>query len=510
MNQKRPSFDGRFSFKISFFSRYKNIPLSQKVYRTKSQLLGISYIPMSISICILLTNPIFLKVPHHGHEFIMTFSDTRFAHFFVRRSPEEQPTWLIILGLLSIVVYALTRTGFSDVAEVASTIATLTGFWGLYKYGSLVNSHVLFRFIWVAIAFQLVSWGLSQYVTPEWAESSPKLDKIARWFVFIPLAWWVAQYKNALWLVWGSAALGILLSPWITGEGIPEIIRGLEGERVFFGLRQAQHTSLFFGIILIGLLCFTRAIINRNKWLSIPLLLTILYCLLIIYINASRQAWLALLLTAALMATYFTIKRFNQATTKQRILTLAIFFAGIVSLGITIANSQTIVDRVMEEKQALKAIASLNFEDVPYSSFGIRLHSWVAATAFIKEKPIFGWGSNGRSLVMKKTEWLPEDIKKDFGHLHNIYIEMLVNFGIVGLAFYISIWIIMAKSLFKQIKAGRIEKNIGYFFTSFLIFWSIMNCFEAYQNFWTGVFYFTVFMTGIQAKIWRSIHTLKH
>lgn len=439
----------------------------------------------------------------------MTFSATGFTRIFERRSSEDQPTWLILLGLLSIVVYALTRTSFSDVAGAASTIATLTGFWGLYKYGSQVNSHVLFRFVWIAIAFQLVSWGLSLYVTPEWAESSPKLDKIARWFVFIPLAWWVAQHKNAIWLVWGCAALGILISPWVTGEGIPEIIRGLNGERVFFGLRQAQHTSLFFGVILIGLLCFARAIITKNKWLSIPLILVILYCLLVIYINASRQAWLALLITAAIMATYFMIKRFNQATAKQKIITVCVFVAGILSFATVIVSNDTIVKRVMLEKEALNAIATLNFDDVPYSSFGIRLHSWVAATEFIKEKPIFGWGSNGRSLVMKKTEWLPEDIKKDFGHLHNIYIEMLVNFGIVGLVFYLSIWIIMAKSLFKQIRAGKIEKNIGYFFTGFLIFWSIMNCFEAYQNFWTGVFYFTVFMTGIQAKIWRAKHTFK-
>ncbi len=90
------------------------------------------------------------------------------------------------------------------------------------------------------------------------AEDYPKIDKITRWFVFIPMAWWIAQYKNAIWLIWGCAALGILVSPWVTGEGIPEIIRGLNGERVFFGLRQAQHTSLFFGVILIGLLCFTR------------------------------------------------------------------------------------------------------------------------------------------------------------------------------------------------------------------------------------------------------------
>ena len=436
----------------------------------------------------------------------MTFSATRFARFFERCSPEEQPIWLILLGLLSIAVYALTRTGFSDVAGVASTIATLTGFWGLYKYGKVVNSHILFRFIWIAILIQLISWGLSQLTNPEWAEDIPKLDKLTRWFVFIPLAWWVAQYKNAVWLIWGSAALGILLSPWITGEGIPEIIRGLNGERVFFGLRQEQHTSLFFGIILIGLMCFTKRIISINRWLTIPLILTILYCLLIIYINSSRQAWLALLLTAFFMASYFTIKCFNRATGKQKLITISIFLAGTLGLGSLILSNDTIVNRVMQEKEALTAIATLDFDDVPYSSFGIRLHSWIAATDFIKEKPIFGWGSNGRTLVMKHTEWLPDWIQKDFGHLHNTYIEMLVNFGIVGLAFYLFIWIYMTKSLFREIRKGAIEKDIGYFFMGFVFFWSIMNCVEAYQNFWTGVFYFTVFMTGIQAKIWRAKH----
>ena len=440
----------------------------------------------------------------------MTLISTYIQPLFQRRTPQEQPTWLIILGILSVTLYAFTRTGFSEIAGVASTIATLTGFWGLFKYGKVVNSHILFRFVWIAIIFQLISWGLSQYVTPEWAKDYPTLDKITRWFVFIPLAWWIAQHKNAIWLVWGSAALGILISPWGTGEGIPEIIRGIDGERVFFGLRQAQHTSLFFGIILIGILCFTRSLLSKNKWLAIPLSLVITYCVLIIYINSSRQAWLALLMTAFFMASYFTIKRFNRATGKQKLVSLSLFLTGILSLSIVITSNDTIVNRVMEEKQAIDAIAALDFDGVPYSSFGIRLHSWVAATEFIKAKPIFGWGSNGKSLVMKKTEWLPDFIRENFGHLHNTYIEILVNFGIIGLAFYISIWVVMAKNLFKQIRAGKIEKEIGYFFMSFLCFWSIMNCFEAYQNFWTGVFYYTIFMTGIQAKIWRARYCLKY
>jgi O-antigen ligase len=439
----------------------------------------------------------------------MALISTYIQTLFQRQTPQEQPTWLILIGIASIAVYAFCRTGFDEIASVASTIATLTGFWGLYKYGKIVNSHVLFRFVWIAIIFQLISWGLSQYTTPQWAVDYPKLDKITRWFVFIPMAWWIAQYKNAIWLIWGCAALGILVSPWVTGEGIPEIIRGLNGERVFFGLRQAQHTSLFFGVILIGLLCFTRKIINIKKWLTIPLLLTIAYCLLIIYINSSRQAWLALLLTAFFMASYFTIKHFNRATGKQKLVTISLFLGGMLCLSVVIANNNTIVERVMEEKEALGAIATLDFDEVPYSSFGIRLHSWVAASEFIKEKPIFGWGSNGKTLVMKKTEWLPDWVQYGFGHLHNTYIQILVNFGLVGLAFYLFIWVYMTKNLFKEIRKGTIKKDIGYFYMGFVCFWGIMNCFEAYQSFWTGAFYFTVLMTGIQAKIWHAKHNLK-
>ncbi|MDE8604182.1 O-antigen ligase family protein [Marinomonas sp. RSW2] len=438
----------------------------------------------------------------------MTSASTILTNIFKRRTSVEQPTWLVVLGILTVTIYAFSRTGFPEAAKISSAIAFFTGFWGLYKYGSQVNSHILLRFVWIAVIFQFIAWGLSLYVTPEWAEDTPQLDKVTRWFIFIPFAWWVTQRKNSIWLVWSSAALGILVSPWVTGDGIPEFIRGLNGERVFFGLRQAQHTSLFFGVILIGLMCFARPIFQKNKWLIIPLIITFSYCLLIIYINSSRQAWLSLLLTIFLVATYFTLKRFNRAQPKKKIITGTLFFIGLFSVSILLTSSDTMVKRVMKEKSALNAIATLNFDDVPYSSFGIRLHSWIAATDFIAEKPLFGWGDNGKSLVMKHTEWLPDNIRNNFGHLHNTYIELLVNYGIVGLVFYLSIWVYIGKRLYKQIKTGKIEKEIGYFFTSFLIFWSIMNCFEAYQNFWTGSFFFIVFMTGIQSKIWRAEYKL--
>ncbi|MGO2233636.1 MAG: O-antigen ligase family protein [Marinomonas sp.] len=434
----------------------------------------------------------------------MTSVSTSLTNAFKRRTPAEQPTWLILLGIISIALYALTRTGFSEIAGVASAIATLTGFWGLFKYGKVVNSHILFRFVWIAILFQLISWGLSQYVTPEWAESSPKLDKITRWFVFIPLAWWVAQYKNATWLVWGCAALGILVSPWVTGDGLDEIIRGINGQRIDFGIRNAQHTALYFGSILVGLCCFTKPLFKKYKLSIIPITFLIIYCLLVIYVNESRQAWLALIVTLLAISTHLVIKKLKKSSRKQQLAVMGIFLIGLATLSSILINSEKIVNRVMEEKQTISVVIAMDFKNVPYSSFGIRLHSWMAATDFIKEKPIFGWGSNGKSLVMSHSESLPEWVKKDFGHLHNSYLEILVNYGLVGIFFYFSIWVVIGKILFKEIKSGRIEKEIGYLFTSIFCFWTIMNCFESYQFFWTGVFYYNIFMAGIVGTVWQS------
>tara|TARA_R110000764_G_scaffold109055_4_gene195072 strand:- start:2875 stop:4218 length:1344 start_codon:yes stop_codon:yes gene_type:complete len=430
-----------------------------------------------------------------------------FANLFKRRLPEQQPTWLILLGILSVTVYAFSRTGFPEIARIGSTIATLTGLWGLFKYGKIVNSHILLRFIWIAVIIQLISWGLSQYVTPEWAEDIPKLDKLTRWFVFIPLAWWVAQHQSAIWLVWGAAAMGILISPWTTGGGFNEIIQGINGSRIDFGIRNAQHTALYFGTILIALCCFIKPLYKINKHSLAPIGLLIAYCLLVIYINESRQAWLALLIALLATTTYLTIKSVKKASPKKQILSITLFILGLVTLSTLLLNNDKVISRVMVEKETITAVASLNFDEVPYSSFGIRLHSWVAATDFIKEKPLLGWGSNGRGLVMEYTTWLPDSIG-DFGHLHNSYMEILVNYGIVGLLFYFSIWIVIGKMLFKQIREGNIKKEIGYLFATIFCFWGVLNCFESFMNFWTGVFYFNIFMAGILSKIWQASHPL--
>lgn len=428
----------------------------------------------------------------------MNYSDV----VFKRLNSSEQPQYLSLFGLFSVLLYTLFKMAFPSIENLVLTLASFICFWCLYKYGKEVNSHLLFRFVLASIFIQMISWGLSLCTDTEWEKSDFHIDYMTRFFVFIPLSWWVAQYKNAIWWVYISAAIAIFMTPWITGHGFQEIHDGIYGKRIDLGIHNAQHTSLFFGVVFLGLLCFSKLLYIKNKFFVFPAVFFIFYSILIVYLSSSRQSWLALLVTGFLFASYFTIKRFKVSSGKRKILTIVLFLVAILSVGGTLVNSDKIVKRVMAEKEFLAAIISLNFDAVPYSSFGIRLHSWEASIAFITEKPLFGWGGDGRTSVIQHTDWLPENIRQNFGHLHNTYLEILVNFGVVGLVFYFYVWFYFSKQIYRRVKSGELEKEIGYFYFSFLCFWAVMNCFEAYQSYWTGTYILHVFLAGIFGRIW--------
>lgn len=429
--------------------------------------------------------------------------DTTPIGFLERTTVEMQPKYLSIIGIICVIAYTLLRPNLGETAKIFSTIGCLLSFWTLYKYGRAVQSHLLFRFVWAATTLQLLTWGLSILYTPEWAVNYPKLDYLIRWLIFIPFAWWIAQYKNGIWLVWGAAALSILVSPWTTGYGLQEILDGaINGKRIDFGLRNAQHTTMFFSIILIGLCCFSHKLVKKHKLFIIPILLLVIYCTSVILASESRQSWLALVIAAFLVSLYACHQSTKHLQLRIRLLTLIAFLAVIFTFLYSIANTDRIAHRIHDERNVMQKLEHFNVDQIPYSSIGIRIHSWVNALDYIKQKPLFGWGSNGQKIAMTKTIWPPNTIGT-IDHLHSHYVETLTNFGVVGLLFYFSIWVVVGRCLFRQIKTKNIETEIGYFFLAVCIFWGVICFFESYLSMWTGVYYFNIFMAGVVGKIWN-------
>ena len=93
--------------------------------------------------------------------------------------------------------------------------------------------------------------------------------------------------------------------------------------------------------------------------------------------------------------------------------------------------SPTVQSRVALVTNDVKSYREMN----PDTSVGLRLHVWKGAIRIFLENPIFGTGTGGYQLAMKKyeTPQLPCEVYK-FSQPHNSFLYMAANFGMVGLS----------------------------------------------------------------------------
>ena len=151
--------------------------------------------------------------------------------------------------------------------------------------------------------------------------------------------------------------------------------------------------------------------------------------------------------------------------------------------------------RIAADNTSFHALITGNLEELPFSSVGIRVHSWVEAMKWIAERPVTGWGQKARSDVIRLSESFPDYIdgvtKAEFGHLHNGYLEILLGFGVIGFVFLCVHWAV----LLKRINLAA-SKELHAFALYGSIFFLILNIFESFFIYWSGEFALALIMAG--------------
>jgi O-antigen ligase len=119
---------------------------------------------------------------------------------------------------------------------------------------------------------------------------------------------------------------------------------------------------------------------------------------------------------------------------------------------------------------------------------GIRVNSWLDAIEWIKRHPIIGLDSEAISEVIQQSERFDDSLKKEFGHLHNFFIETLVAYGLVGLLLIIALYYFIIKST--QTSSISEDERKYYLFASicFVTYWLVINNFETFNSRVIGVF----------------------
>lgn len=416
--------------------------------------------------------------------------------------------WVGFLALCSMALLMMITDKVGD--RSAKVMAVLGVLFLCSRWRTLAKSPLVLLVL-VAIVIQLLTWVGMQFQHPEWAESSPKVERLLAWFMLIPVAYFLNGDQRKILFVFGLAAFALFISPWVTGGGWQEIWHGLSGGRVDFGVRNAQHVAMLFGVLFITFcaLCINDLINKSVSWFKTSLyLLLAVVSLIAVIITQTRAVWLALAAVLCCFVLYCFCRSIQRGGSFKSFAILAIVLVGVFAT-LSVTNlSNTFEKRIGHELSNITIALSGSDQYRSNTSTGIRLDTWYESLDWISERPVFGWGGNGRDLVVKHTDRLSEENKKIFRHLHNSYLDTLVNFGLLGLLTLVLLFYYLGYITIDLYKKKIITKTVIVTSSLLLIFTGIVNCFESYMYYSSGTHVLALVGGALLSLHWKSTKIL--
>nr|WP_297458408.1 O-antigen ligase family protein [uncultured Halomonas sp.] len=386
----------------------------------------------------------------------------------------------------------------------------LLGLISLLVWGNGLRKSAALWLLLAAIAVQILSWSLGYLHHPQWVADNPQIDRLAKLFIFIAVAWWLGGSTRNTLIVWSLALLAFFIALFFRGGGLAEWQLGLQGYRVDFNIRNAQHTAMFFATGLLGLVAFAYRCVHSSAgrlvvWRLAIWLLALIVCIAGLFVTQTRAIWLALAISLPIMAVLwlrFALRKHGARRLRRRLL-VGVVLLGIVAVAASGLFHETIGRRMDIQGPVIDKVLEGQFEELPLTGAGIRIQTWYAATQWIAERPVVGWGAKGRSLAIDETEWLSDWVKDHFGHLHNFFLEILVAYGLLGLAVIGALAAWVGRATWLAWRGGVLPGDMALFSVGFFIYWLIVNQFESYNSFWTGVYVQNLVLGGLITHYWR-------
>lgn len=420
------------------------------------------------------------------------------------------PRALWWVGSCSLLLYVAFLVLWPALGSPAETAMALLGLVSLLVWGGSLRKSAALWLLLAVIAVQVLSWTLGYFHHPQWVADNPQVDRLAKLFIFIAVAWWLRGSTRNTLIVWSLGLLAFFVALFVRGGGLTEWQQGLQGLRVDFNIRNAQHTAMFFATGLLGLVAFVYRCVHSSAdrlvvWRLVIWLLAFAVCAAGLLVTQTRAVWLALAVTLPLMAVVwmrFALRMHGVARVGRRLLISGLLLA-IMAVAASSLFHDTVGRRLEMKQPIIEKVLQGRFAEMPNTGAGVRIQTWYAATQWIAERPIVGWGAEGRSLVVDHTEWLPERIERDFGHLHNFFLEIWVAYGLLGLAVIGALAVWVGRATWLAWRGGVLPGDMALFATGFFVYWVIVNQFESYNSFWTGVYVHNLVLGGLVTHYWR-------
>ncbi|MBD1576853.1 O-antigen ligase family protein [Vibrio sp. S11_S32] len=385
--------------------------------------------------------------------------------------------------------YPLLKYSYREIGDIFQTILIIGSLFHIYKYRNYFIKDKMVKCLFISILLTITAWVASLYYIPDLARSMPKISVLSKLFFFIIIAYWLKGSTKRVHAFLSCYIVGVfLLFNSHSTNFIQETQQGLNGTRVDYGVVNANHPAVLSGIAFIicvfysikSVFSLTQHFTIKKTSMFLGLITLLIYFGLVVIITQSRQVWLAIPLAFLIAPVIYII---TKKPNKKMFYLISVSTLSLVLLAISIASQFSYVDkRSNSEKNVISEILTGHISDLPYTSTGIRIHFWLEALPWIQKNPLFGYGEEARGLVISQSTDLPSYIKAQFSHLHNSYIELVVQYGTPALLLFLYVYI----SLIKSTTFQKDSNEMYYLSLLFFIFWIITNNFESYTLQKTG------------------------
>ncbi len=289
--------------------------------------------------------------------------------------------------------------------------------------------------------------------------------------LFIALGSILRDKKEWIWLFNAS----IVASLFMVASAFGQVFESGFNTRVDTTLGNSTYLGIYMLInAFLSLFLLLRQKINFKSWPIYFYGTTFILQTVIIFQTGTRGSMLGLLGGLVLMALLIAI--LNKENKVFRKIAFSLLGVVIIFIGaIFIFKDSSAVQNI----QPLQRIVTISPAE---GTAKARITNWKIATEGFKERPILGWGQSNFNYVFDK-HYLPEHHGNEtwFDRVHNIFFDWLIAGGILGLLFYLSIWLATLYYIFRSQNFSANEKSVlvallaSYFFHNLFVFDQIVS-----------------------------------
>lgn len=361
------------------------------------------------------------------------------------------------------------RSNALQVAVVGYLVSLLVStFVGVDWYRSFWDNHER-----MLGAFTLTHYVLYYFIISVTIESEKQWKTLFRWFL-------------------GAGSIVMLLGVWQRFVD-PEFLLNRDAIRVSSTLGNPIYYSgygLFLFLLGAYLFLLEKTQTHWKLYAGVGSFLGLLGILL----GGTRGALLGLIAAIGIGLLTYAIGMKGNKTVKKTL--WGIIAVGIVLSGLLIGFRQTAFVK------GIPAVGRLVNTSIIGGTANTRIMAWGVAIDAWKDRPVFGWGPNNFYYGFNK-HYRPEFLRHGIGetwfdNAHNVVMNTLATQGVVGVVFYLGIFVLAIQALIRAYREDRITLHALAFGTTFLIghFVSIVFVFENPTS-WIYFFFILAYITAI-------------